>query len=53
MDRNIQEQLDEYKEMNTTYWPFIKRMSMMFNLTGNVTLGTISNLNADVDCDQH
>lgn len=53
MDKNIQVQLDEYREMNTTYWPFIRRMAALFNLTGNVTLGTISNLNAGVDCDQH
>lgn len=53
MDRNIQVQLDEYREMNVTYWTFIRRMDTLFNLTGNVSLGTISTLNADVDCDQH
>lgn len=52
-DKNIELQLDEYKEMNTTYWPFIKRMSSIFNLTGNITLGTLSNLNGAIDCDQY
>lgn len=52
-EKNIQLQLDEYKEMNTTYWPFIKRMSTVFNLTGNVTLATLSSLNGAVDCDQY
>lgn len=34
--------------MNITYWPFIRRMSTIFNLTGNVTLSTLSSLNSDL-----
>lgn len=41
MNRNIEAQLDEYREMNITYFPFIKKMTDLFNLTGNVTLGTL------------
>lgn len=39
--------------MNVTYWPFIRKMANMFNLTGNVTLSTLASLNGDVDCDQY
>ena len=34
--------------MNTTYWPFIKKMTNLFNLTGNVTLSTLEALNSDL-----
>ena len=50
MNRNIELQLDDYKEMNMTYWPFIRRITTIFNLTGNVTLGTLSTLNSDIEC---
>lgn len=39
--------------MNVTYWPFIRKMANMFNLTGNVTLSTMATLNSDIDCDQY
>lgn len=39
--------------MNMTYWPFLRRMTTMFNLTGNVTLSTLASLNGDIDCDQY
>lgn len=34
--------------MNMTYYPFIRRMATMFNLTGNVTLSTIASLNGGI-----
>ncbi len=49
----MQIQLDDYKEMNTTYYPFIRRMATMFNISGNVTLSTLSSLNSDLECDRY
>lgn len=49
--KNIELQKDAYDEMNMTYWPFMKRMSNIFNITGNVTLSTLSSLNQDLECD--
>mgnify|MGYP001315030872 CR=1 FL=1 len=46
-------QLDAYKEMNMTYWPFIKRMANIFNISGNVTLSTMSSLNSGLECDRY
>lgn len=51
--KNVELQLDEYKEMNQTYWPFIRRMANMFNISGNVTLSTLSTLNSDLECDRY
>ena len=39
--------------MNMTYWPFIKRMTQLFNLTGNVTLSTMQSLHQAVQIDLH
>lgn len=39
--------------MNLTYWPFIQRMGKMFNISGNVTLATLSTLNSDLECDRY
>jgi hypothetical protein len=50
VQKNIDQQIDVYKQMNTTYWPFITKMTSIFNLTGNVTLGTISSLNGNIEC---
>lgn len=49
--KNIELQKDAYDEMNMTYWPLMKRMSNIFNITGNVTLSTLSSLNQDLECD--
>lgn len=52
VQRNIEIQILDYKEMNTTYLPFIRKMTEIFNLTGNVTLGTMSSLNGALECDR-
>lgn len=39
--------------MNLTYWPFINRMATLFNISGNVTLATMSTLNSDLECDRY
>ena len=39
--------------MNSTYYPFMKRMAQMFNLTGNVTLSTLQSLHGAVQIDMH
>lgn len=33
MNKNINYQSDTYKEMNITYYPFLKRMSTVFNIS--------------------
>lgn len=53
VNKNIQLQLDEYKSMNMTYYPFIRRMATMFNISGNVTLSTMSSLNSQLECDRY
>ena len=39
--------------MNSTYYPFMKRMGDLFNLTGAVTLNTMQSLHGAVQIDQH
>lgn len=39
--------------MNMTYYPFIRRMATMFNISGNVTLSTMSSLNSQLECDRY
>lgn len=51
MQKNVDYQLDDYKEMNATYWPFIRKIGAMFNISGNVTLSTLSTLNSNLECD--
>lgn len=51
--KNVELQLEDYKEMNTTYWPFMRRMGAMFNISGNITLATLSALNSDLECDRY
>lgn len=41
MQKNIELQMDIYRAMNMTYWPFIRKMSNIFNLTGNVSINTL------------
>jgi hypothetical protein len=41
MQKNIEQQIDAYRAMNMTYWPFMMRMANIFNLTGNITLATM------------
>lgn len=36
-----------------TYYPFVRRMANMFNISGNVTLSTLSSLNSDLECDRY
>ena len=52
INKNIELQMNDLKEMNITYWPFVKKMSSVFNLTGDVTLATVAGLNSDLDCDR-
>lgn len=48
VNKNIQLQLDDYQEMNLTYYPFLRRMANMFNISGNVTLSTMASLNSQL-----
>lgn len=53
IDKNIEKGIAEYNYMNTTYYPFILRMTRMFNLTGNVTLNTMAALSTNIEVDLH
>ena len=39
--------------MNSTYWPFMKRMADIFNYTGNVTLAAMPSLEEIVEINWH
>lgn len=39
--------------MNVTYTPFIKRVSQIFNLTGNVSFSTIAALTSNIENSLH
>lgn len=39
--------------MNNTYYPFIKKMIPLFNLSTNATLETIEVLSGDLEVDEH
>lgn len=50
MNKNVELQIETYREMNLTYWPFLKKIATIFNISGNVTLATLSTLNSDIEC---
>jgi len=35
LDRNVARQINTYNEMNITYYPFLKRMAQVFNVSQN------------------
>ena len=39
--------------MNTTYWPFMKRMASLFSFSGAVTLDSMQTLHGIVQIDMH
>ena len=51
--KNVERQQSIYDEMNATYWPFLKKMTQVFNLTGTVTLSTMQSLHGAVQIDLH